>query len=244
MELFSSYIPSLKGSGNQRVGMCPFHEDRRPSFSVDVKEGLWICYAGCGEGNATQFAKRVGAINFKEGYQGTTFSPVERIKVIDDAHRSLFIAYHNCFMDDYLADANHKYGWTSHACIVGGVGYDEKKRCLVFGITDANGEIINIKWHKHYGIKGHNGNTIYPMFSFMRYIIEEPLYIFEGEKDVITAISQGVQAICFTAGAMSSIPKGYKGVIKRFKEVRIMYDNDEPGVKGLERVRGQLNGSS
>jgi DNA primase len=37
---------SLKRQGKQHVGRCPFHEDRKPSLSVDAVKGLWHCF-GC-----------------------------------------------------------------------------------------------------------------------------------------------------------------------------------------------------
>lgn len=39
----------LNGSGASRSACCPFHEDRTPSFSVNVTSGLYKCHsAGCG----------------------------------------------------------------------------------------------------------------------------------------------------------------------------------------------------
>ena len=40
----------------QALGLCPFHNDRKPSFSCNLATGLWFCH-GCGaSGNAEQFA--------------------------------------------------------------------------------------------------------------------------------------------------------------------------------------------
>lgn len=36
----------LKRQGQRYVGRCPFHQDRRPSLSVDPVKGLWHCF-GC-----------------------------------------------------------------------------------------------------------------------------------------------------------------------------------------------------
>ncbi len=56
---YTQHIPSLKvGRGNQAKGLCPFHSDNNPSFGVNLKTGLWTCYAGCGKGNASQFAEK------------------------------------------------------------------------------------------------------------------------------------------------------------------------------------------
>lgn len=60
-DFFSQHVKKLKPSGNgQAMGLCPFHDDTRPSLSVDLSEGLWTCF-GCGaRGNARQFAERLG----------------------------------------------------------------------------------------------------------------------------------------------------------------------------------------
>lgn len=43
-------------SGDEWQALCPFHKDSNPSFSVNVKKGLYICYA-CGEkGNIKKLA--------------------------------------------------------------------------------------------------------------------------------------------------------------------------------------------
>lgn len=61
-DLFSKHLSGVKQSGNEGnyVALCPFHNDRNPSFSFNENTGLWLCFA-CGEkGNAYQFAEKVG----------------------------------------------------------------------------------------------------------------------------------------------------------------------------------------
>jgi hypothetical protein len=41
----------------QAVGICPLHEDRRPSLGV--LGGFWRCFAGCGEGGLNAFRARM-----------------------------------------------------------------------------------------------------------------------------------------------------------------------------------------
>ena len=36
-------------------GLCPFHDDRRASFSVNIAENYWYCFAGCGGGSVIDF---------------------------------------------------------------------------------------------------------------------------------------------------------------------------------------------
>lgn len=37
----------LTGGGNHRMAVCPFHEDKNPSMSVDLEKEVWFCH-GCG----------------------------------------------------------------------------------------------------------------------------------------------------------------------------------------------------
>lgn len=48
VELVSSYT-KLKKSGRRYVGLCPFHAEKTPSFTVDPERGLYHCF-GCGTG--------------------------------------------------------------------------------------------------------------------------------------------------------------------------------------------------
>ena len=48
-------IGKAKHSGDQLVGLCPFHEDKQDSFGVNLKDGRCICRAGCFRGNAITF---------------------------------------------------------------------------------------------------------------------------------------------------------------------------------------------
>ena len=48
VEVISKYV-SLKKSGSRYVGLCPFHSEKTPSFSVSPDKQLYHCF-GCGEG--------------------------------------------------------------------------------------------------------------------------------------------------------------------------------------------------
>ena len=49
VELISAYTP-LKKTGTRWKGICPFHNERTPSFTVDPERGRWHCFGACGTG--------------------------------------------------------------------------------------------------------------------------------------------------------------------------------------------------
>ena len=48
VEIASQYT-TLKRRGNKHVGLCPFHSEKAPSFTVDDEKQLYHCF-GCGAG--------------------------------------------------------------------------------------------------------------------------------------------------------------------------------------------------
>ena len=64
IEVIGGYYVRLRKSGRQHVGLCPFHDDRSPSFSVS-DEGLWYCHA-CGVGgDLITFLERAEGLEFR-----------------------------------------------------------------------------------------------------------------------------------------------------------------------------------
>ena len=55
--------------GGSLKGLCPFHDERSPSFQVSPAKGLWYCF-GCGEGGDTiDFVRRVDGVSFAEAVE-------------------------------------------------------------------------------------------------------------------------------------------------------------------------------
>jgi len=52
-------VGQITGEG-QMYTHCPFHEDSNPSFGINLKTGLWICFSGCGRGNLLTLATKLG----------------------------------------------------------------------------------------------------------------------------------------------------------------------------------------
>lgn len=61
----SEYV-TLRRAGANLKGLCPFHDDKTPSFMVSPSKGICKCFA-CGEGgNAVQFIMKIQQVGYVE----------------------------------------------------------------------------------------------------------------------------------------------------------------------------------
>jgi DNA primase len=59
----------LRRVGTRHVGLCPFHDERTPSFSVNAEHGLYHCF-GCGaSGDAISFVRETEGLDFAEAIE-------------------------------------------------------------------------------------------------------------------------------------------------------------------------------
>lgn len=72
VDVISNYI-KLKKNGSSYVGLCPFHNEKSPSFSVSQSKQLYHCF-GCGVGG--------NVITFVMEYENMTF--LEAVKLLGD----------------------------------------------------------------------------------------------------------------------------------------------------------------
>ncbi|NLO27580.1 MAG: DNA primase [Actinobacteria bacterium] len=79
VDVISGYT-SLRKRGATYTGLCPFHQEKTPSFTVSAEKGLYYCF-GCGEGgDVVRFLERAENLSFVEAIEqlGERFGvPVE-----------------------------------------------------------------------------------------------------------------------------------------------------------------------
>src|SRR5689334_7085351 len=55
----------LRRVGTRYTGLCPFHDERTPSFSVNAPEKLYFCFGSGAAGDALSFVQETEALDFK-----------------------------------------------------------------------------------------------------------------------------------------------------------------------------------
>jgi len=64
VDLVGSYL-EIKKSGSNYKGVCPFHNEKSPSFMVNQNLQIYKCF-GCGEsGDLISFVEKIEGVDFK-----------------------------------------------------------------------------------------------------------------------------------------------------------------------------------
>jgi len=68
VQIVGEYVP-MKKRGKNYLGLCPFHSEKTPSFTVSQDKQIYHCF-GCGEGgNVFSFLMKIENIGFAESVQ-------------------------------------------------------------------------------------------------------------------------------------------------------------------------------
>ena len=80
--IISEYVP-LKQRGRNHIGLCPFHTEKTPSFTVSQDKGIFHCF-GCHEsGDHISFVMKVDHLSFQEAIRH--LATKKGIEIIEDS---------------------------------------------------------------------------------------------------------------------------------------------------------------
>src|SRR5579864_3897225 len=63
---YVSQFVTLKKKGREYVGLCPFHAERTPSFSLNAEKQVWHCYGCDAGGDLITFVRRYENVDFPD----------------------------------------------------------------------------------------------------------------------------------------------------------------------------------
>ncbi|MCH8272628.1 MAG: DNA primase [Candidatus Marinimicrobia bacterium] len=119
--VIGSYV-KLKKTGSNFVGLCPFHNEKTPSFSVSPSKQIWRCFGCSRSGNVFTFIMEYEKLNFVEAvrtlaeksgieipessYEKSEYEDGEsRSAVLYKVNRAAASEYHKNLMSDDGEDA-------------------------------------------------------------------------------------------------------------------------------------------
>lgn len=87
LDVVSQYI-KLRKAGKDYVGLCPFHKEKTPSFTVSTEKQIYYCF-GCREGgNAINFLMKYENLSFQEALESLAKEYGIEIQRRGDPHRA------------------------------------------------------------------------------------------------------------------------------------------------------------
>jgi DNA primase len=68
-EVVGEYLQLKNAGGGSLKGLCPFHEEKTPSFNVTPARGLFYCFSCAEGGDAIKFVQKIDGLSFIEAVE-------------------------------------------------------------------------------------------------------------------------------------------------------------------------------
>jgi DNA primase len=68
-EVVGEYLQLRSGGADSLKGLCPFHEEKTPSFNVTPSKGLWYCFSEGEGGDVIKFVQKIDNLGFTEAVE-------------------------------------------------------------------------------------------------------------------------------------------------------------------------------
>jgi DNA primase len=160
VDVVGGYL-ALRPAGPTFKGICPFHDDHRPSFDVDPRRQRYRCWS-CGKyGDVLSFVQEYERVSFREALEllarraninleqtdadsEQTCTRARLLDVIRWAERQ----YHECLLDSPLAEEARRYlgerGLRGETVRRYGLGYAPRTGDWLVRLAEANGVPLDV----------------------------------------------------------------------------------------------------
>lgn len=68
-EVVGEYLQLRSAGGGSLKGLCPFHEEKTPSFNVTPARSLWYCFSCAEGGDVIAFIRKIDTLGFTEAVE-------------------------------------------------------------------------------------------------------------------------------------------------------------------------------
>ncbi len=259
-ELFRRHIKQIKRhENNHAIGLCPFHNDRNPSFSVDLTTGKWKCHStSCGKsGGLLAFSREVGERLpdeiYREFIDEIGLKPKSRIVHRGDKEESTWNEdgdilerveryRKRLYEDDELLEYWKRRGISPETLSTLFVGYDDKSKAYTIPHLAENREIVAIK-RVYLNNGGYSWEGSKRSYLYLGGLIKtlDPggsLIITEGEKDTLSLLDERIFNVVGSPSSegFNDDPSVFDGV----GDIFVLFDNDDSGRDGALKVAKKI----
>ena len=231
----------IRGNSVNAMLHCPFHEDRTPSFSIHLEEGVWHCFS-CGDsGTLKSLYRRLHEdvspdVRLYQAKRQAEAPVIESHNFAAKANgyiRNLGLSSTAKRIVDAFAESR---GISKGSLVRFGIGFDDERQAISFPYADKSGRVTGIKYRSDSGFKFSEPGSTYGLFGLRDVLGASKVIICEGESDTLAVHSRYADkgfAIAGTSGAsVSEAQWSVFGASLLFAErVYLLYDADKPGDK-------------
>jgi hypothetical protein len=223
-------------------GLCPFHREKTPSFSIDRKNNIFTCF-GCGEtGDVITFASKMKEVEPLEAAK--LLAEMFHIDVDDCTKRTSIKDYLKaCIKDADKTDYFQKRGLTKETVKKYCLGYDVKRNAIVLPYSSELRyyQTRSISDKKFYKPTNEEAGAE-PLFNRKALwgTSKEPVFIVESPFCALSIMQcGGVSVSLCGVGGANKLVKEAKAK-KPNAPLVLCLDNDEPGQKATETLEKEL----
>ena len=237
-------------AGDEWTCLCPYHDDTSPSFSVNVKRGLFICFACGAKGTVADLAKflRVGAPSIVV----TEESEKDKVSNLLEGLRGLKEDKGNSVIpESFLARFNNPTNYWKHRGFSKetieffGLGYDAMSNHAIIPLRESGGGLVGVirrqldedampryLYPKGFKINQHlfNANTV------QKY---DRIAIVEGSLDCIACHESGIPAVAILGSYVSNTQYDMLRKLNPDYFV-VMTDRDNAGRRAAGQIMAEL----
>ena len=223
-DFYGHFVELKNGKGDQYTGLCPFHDDHKPSLSVDGREGLFKCFACGASGDAFTFYRLLkGVSGFPEILQGIA----EEFNILPSGSPK---------------SSTGKSPSSKKSKIVTAYDYTDEKGDLLFQVVRY--EPKDFKQRRPDGKGGWLRNlqgvrrVLYRLPEVLKALL---VLILEGEKDVDNIRGNFKMAATTCPGGAGKWREEYNKALAG-KDAVLIPDNDDAGHDHVEKIAKSLKG--
>ena len=220
----------LKIKGHELSCCCPFHDEKKPSFGINLYTGRYNCFSCGAKGNIVKFVSTMLNISRAEAIE----------KIREDGSFEVPSQYYYT-AEDYAEEKGLNINTLIHL----GVKTREDGKCVEIPYFDIDGEFVfnryrnnpnNSKFPKFHCEKG---TKLIPYgLQFLNNFNDDYIILVEGESDYHAMMEQEMKVIGIPGA--ENFKEEFVPYFKNFKKIYIHNEEDEAGHKFVDTISRML----
>lgn len=244
-------------AGKEMRARCPLHDDRTPSWSMAINQGVWKCHRGCGEGDFYKLVELV--LRCSQGEASTWIESNGRASSVEQLSRAFAIAMETPMGNPVQSNQNWKEryevltnqimplwflerGFTWDTVNQWGIRYDPVMDSVVVPVYQDEQLVGTVTRNTKGYLPKYQNSDNFPRAEILFGKINpnvKRIYLVEGLLDSIYCWQNNLNTAALLGSSISS--KQIELLRKhRFGNIVLALDNDEAGRKATKETLKKL----